>query len=225
MTIPEIIGLGIEEEYADALAAIHDAQRALGPQQMMTHMPERQILLELKWVEQEILARRLPIPVDQSYVNTIYYLVGSNELARYPGFQAAIGTLSKILDGTGLLKTRHYPMIAALIEEFLADADRIQPRLPDSDRSILNDLCSIANELRNGRMPAWRRPQDTFSALATEALEQGVSNGANRLRSIDMPLFDNWRPRPARKPPLRAPVPGLPDRASSLPPEREGRLS
>ncbi|QYE34724.1 hypothetical protein KZX46_18535 [Polymorphobacter sp. PAMC 29334] len=221
---PEIMGPGIEEEYADALSAVHDMQRALGPQPLTNHTPEGRVSMEIKWVEQEIATRRLPIPVDKSYVHTIYYLVGSNELANYPGFQPAIVRLARVLDGDGLIKPRHLPIVVAMIEEFLDDAAKIRSNLPESDRLILADLNTIAHELQRGVMPAARRPQDTFSALASDALEQGVPNGSNRLRSINMSLFGGRRPWPARKPPLPAPVAGLPERAPPLPPALEGKM-
>lgn len=44
-------------------------------------------------------ARRLPIPVDESFVATIYYLVGSNELGHVPGFEEALGRLWLVLKG------------------------------------------------------------------------------------------------------------------------------
>ncbi|MGI4876213.1 MAG: hypothetical protein ACRYG4_01860 [Janthinobacterium lividum] len=221
---PEIMGPGIEEEYADALTAIHDMQRALGPQRLTNHTPEGRVSMEIRWIEQEIVARRLPIPVDKSYVNTVDYLVGSNELADYTGFQPAIGRLTRVLDGIGLIKARHLPVVVAMIEEFLDDAAKIRSNLPESDRLILADLGRVAGQLHDGLMPAARRPQDTFSALASDALEQGVHNGSNRLRSISMSLFGGRRPWPARKPPLPAPVAGLPERAPPLPSALEGKL-
>jgi len=90
---PDIIGPGIEEEYADALAAIDDIGLALGQQDLTSNTPEAAVLRNVLWVEQEIEARRLPVPVNASFVGTIVYLVGSNELAGAPGFQEALGRL------------------------------------------------------------------------------------------------------------------------------------
>jgi hypothetical protein len=65
---PAIMGPGIEEEYADALVAIDDMRTALGSQRLTNDTPEGRVLLNIQWVEQEIRAQRLPIPVDDSFV-------------------------------------------------------------------------------------------------------------------------------------------------------------
>ena len=43
---PAIMGPGIEEEYADALAAIADLRRALGDRQPTNDTPDGRVLLE-----------------------------------------------------------------------------------------------------------------------------------------------------------------------------------
>ena len=221
---PEIIGPGIEEEYADALEAIDDLRIALGPQPLTNHTPEGRVLLNVMWVEQEVRARRLPIPVDESFVATIYYLVGSNELGHVPGFEEALGRLWLVLKGYGLMKSRHVPVLVSMMDDFLADAAPGRP-LDAEATALLADIRHEADDLRRGGpWPKSRPPAEQFSVLATASLKAGVENCSNRLRAIELPLFEAWRPRPARKPPLSAPVAGLQAQAPRLPSELEGRL-
>ena len=56
-----VIGRGIEEEYADALATIDDMRVALGDIKPRNATPEGRILLDAAWVKAQIKARRLPI--------------------------------------------------------------------------------------------------------------------------------------------------------------------
>ena len=104
---PTIMGPGIEEEYAHALAAIAGLRLALGARPLTNDTPDGRVLLEVAWVEQEIKRQRLPIPVDASYAGTIYYLVGSNELLSLPGgvpdaagIKDALGRLYRVSGST-----------------------------------------------------------------------------------------------------------------------------
>ncbi|HEX8412823.1 MAG TPA: hypothetical protein VF637_02935 [Sphingomicrobium sp.] len=225
---PEIRGPGIEEEYADALTAIADLRRALGERRLTNDTPDGRVLLEVAWVEQEIHRQRLPIPVDASYAGTIYYLVGSNELLHLPGevpdaagVQDALGRLWLVLKGYGLIKRRHLPVLIAMIDDFLADAQHCIT-LSGSARATLADMVACRDELKRGGWPKLRRPQEQFDDVPD--LLSCVDNASNRLFRINSSLFDGWRPYPATKPPLAAPVLGLPDRAPPLPAELEGRL-
>ena len=221
---PEIMGPGIEEEYADALAAINEIRLALGPRRLTNDTPDGRLLLNVQWVEQEIKARRLPVPPDPSYVGTILYLVGSQELGSVEGLNAPLSRLYLVLKGTGLMKPRHLPVLIAMMDDLLADMARC-PSVTAPERSLINEMTSFADDLRRGGdWPKLRRPQEYFSTPVSPNLEACVDNFANRTRMIDFPLFDCWRPHLAQKPPLAAPVLGLPAKAPPLPPELEGRL-
>jgi len=220
---PAILGPGIEEEYADALAAIDDARAALGPQTLTNDTPEGRVLLNMTWVAQEIRAERLPIPVDQSFVGTIFSLVGSNELANYPGFEEALGRLWLVLKGYGLMKPRHVPVLLAMIDDFIADAERCPADCGAGP--LIADMRHEADLLRaGGTLPRRRPAQDQFVLKVTPGLRACMERASGRATDIDTSLFDDWRPSPACKPPLAAPVPGLPERAPPLPPELEGQL-
>lgn len=214
---PDIIGPGIEEEYADALAAIDDIALALGEQQLTNDTPEGRVLLNIQWVEQEIDAGRLPIPVDASFVGTIFYLVGSNELAGVPGFQKALGRLWLVLKGYGLIKPRHVPVLIAMVDDYVAEA-AVCPDLSPDDIALIADLRAEADRLRQGGALRRAEPgEPSYSARSSDALDDCLAKGYSRLASISASLLEGWRPRPARKPPLAAPVPGLPPEAPILP--------
>ena len=223
---PDILGDGIEEEYADALQAIGDIRAALGPRPMTNTRPDGRLLLNLVWIEQEIVARRLPIPVDKSFVGNVFYLIASGELEGLPGLSGDVHgplcRLSLVLDGTGLMKPRHLPVLVALMDDLLVDARRC-PALSEAGRATLADLQACREELqRGGEWPTPRRPQDY--PRATPDMRACIDNLGNRLFMINASLFEGWRPYPAKKPPLPAPVPGLPAKAPSLPAELEGKL-
>ena len=218
-------GPGIEEEYADALAAIDGMRRALGSVRLTNSTPEGRVLLNAAWVEQQIHARRLPIPPDESFVATIFYLVGSYELDHVPGFQQALGRLWLVLKGYGLMKARHVPVLAAMIDDFIAEADRCPTTLDAPADALLADMRAEGQRLRQGGdWPRRRGPQDQFSVQVTPALRACVERCSGRATEIETSLFEGWRPRPARKPQLSAPVPGLPPTAPRLTPEIEAQL-
>ena len=227
---PAIMGPGIEEEYADALAAIADLRRALGERRLTNDTPDGRVLLEVAWIEQEIGRRRLPIPVDASYAGTIYYLVGSHDLlgvrgvVDQAGIEDSLGRLWLVLKGYGLIKPRHVPVLIAMIDDLCADADSVRDQLNAEEREVIDDIRAQGVLLKRGEWPPHRQPQDRFFRYDTPNLDSLVMNFGNRVRGISFPLFDSWRPFPAKKASLAAPVPGLSQKAPPLPPELEGRL-
>ena len=221
---PAIMGPGIEEEYADALAAITDLRRALGERRLTNDTPDGRLLLEVAWVEQEIRRQRLSIPVARSYAGTIYYLVGSGELDRIPGLKGALGRLYVVLQGIGLVKPRHVPVLVSMIDDIYADARRVWEQLTHSEQATMDDIQVQADTLRKGEWPAYRQPQDQFPIFDTPNLDRLVNNFSNRGRRISSSVYDGWRPYPAQKPPLAAPVPGLVPEAAPLPHGLAGRL-
>jgi hypothetical protein len=228
---PAIMGPGIEEEYADALTAIADLRRALGERPLTNDTPDGRVTLEVAWLEQEIKRQRLPIPVDASYVGTIYYLVGSNELLSLPGgvpdatgVEDALGRLYLVLRGEGLIKQRHVPVLISMIEDLCADADTVRDRLDAEEREVIDDIRAQGQLLKGGEWPPYRPPQEQFFRYEVPNLNALGLNFGNRAAGIAASLFERWRPYPAKKPPLAAPVPGLPPKAPPLPAELVGRL-
>jgi hypothetical protein len=222
---PEIIGPGIEEEYQDAMAAIADLRRALSGKVETNSTPEGRLLLELRWIAQEIDSRRLPIPVDKSFVGTVFYLIGSNELSGISGVEDPLGRLWLVLKGYGLMKARHVPVLIAMMEDFLQQAEPLRPRLTEREVDMLEDMrVQITDLKRGGAWPKPRRPQDNYIARSRPTLQREVDHGFEKLRDISCSLFEGWRPRPAYKGPLAAPVPGLPREAPPLPAELANQL-
>ena len=219
---PDIIGPGIEEEYADALAAIEDLRRALGPRLLTNDTPDGRVLLEVAWLEQEITRRRLSIPVNWSYAGTVYYLTGSGELNHLQNVKTldvekALTRLYIVLRGTGLINGHHIPVVIASIDDVENEARVHWSGLLVEERRVIDDLVAQADLLRNGGWPDYRQPGHRFRSTDTPNLDTLVDRYFYRVRDIDAALFEGWRPVAARKPPLPAPVPGLPEQAPPLP--------
>lgn len=221
---PAIMGPGIEEEYADALAAIGDLRRALADRPLTNDTPDGRLLLEVMWIEQEIRREQLSIPVSRSYAGTIYYIAGSGELDRVPGLKDPLYRLYNILQGTGLIKPRHVPVLIAMIDDLYADARKVWGQLTQEEQATMDDIRAQGDIIRRGEWPPYRSPQGRFFRYDTPNLDQLVHNFGNRTRAVAVSLFDGERPYPAQKPPLAAPVAGLPPQAAPLPAKLEGRL-
>ena len=211
---PAVMGPGIEEEYADALTAIRALRAALGDRPLTNDTPDGRLLLENAWVEHEIDGGRLPIPVE---ARTVSYLVGSGELDHIPGVKAPLRQLYLVLEGIGLIKPRHVPLLLSMIADLYADAQAIWPELPAEEREVVNDLHARGSALQhNGEWPSANPLQRRQTGLANPVLERHVPDFNNRMTDITASLFEQWRPYVAKKPPLDPPRPGLP---RSAPPE------
>jgi len=102
-----------------------------------------------------------------------------------------------------------------MVDDWVVDAERCPDPVPD-DRRLIADLRIEAGRLRSGGAlkREWpRQGERSYSAWLSDELDQAMGKGYLQLSSITASLTDGWRPRPARKPPLPAPVPGLPSRA------------
>lgn len=213
---PAILGPGIEEEYADALAAIRELRAVLGDRPLTNDMPDGRLLLEIAWIEQEIVAQRLPIPVE---AHTVFYLVGSGELNHIPGMKAPLHRLYLVLTGIGLIKPRHVPLLLSMIDDLYADAQAIWSELPMEEREVMDDLHARGAALGlEGEWPTANPLQRRQAGLANPVLEGHVPEFNNRMTDVTASLFEQWRPYAAKKPPLDPPHPGLPRNA---PPEPE----
>ncbi|MCC2975507.1 hypothetical protein LK533_02315 [Sphingomonas sp. PL-96] len=210
---PAILGPGIEEEYADAMAAIRDLRTALGERRLTNDTPDGRLLLEIAWLEQEIGRGRLPIPVG---ANTVFYLVGSGELNHIPGVQESLGRLYVVLKGIGLIKPRHIPVLVSMIDALYADAHAIWVEVPAGEQEVMEDLRARGDALRREHWPSADPLARRYNGLANPVLNERVANFSNRIAGIRAALFRDWRPSAAKKPPLDPPKPGLPREA---PPE------
>jgi hypothetical protein len=122
-----------------------------------------------------------------------------------------MGELARILDGVGLLKTRHYPVVVAMIDDFL-DFVKQSPRLDDPiERMLVDESRQIRAQLAAGDLqppldksqyPGWK------GSTSTKNLHR-LPEFSNRRRAVALPLFEGWRPRPCYKGTLAAPNPGM----------------
>jgi hypothetical protein len=113
---PQMIGPGIDEEYADALERIEKLEAAVKGVAPSNDTREGRMVYQLLWLRQEITARRLPLPLDDKYWGTLGYLVAEGSLDHL-GIAKPMGELATILTGTGLLKKRHYPVVVAMLDD------------------------------------------------------------------------------------------------------------
>jgi hypothetical protein len=167
------------------------------------------MVYQLKWLRQEIEARRLPIPLDQKYWSTLGYLVGEGSVD-YLGGSTAMGELTVILDGVGLLKKRHYPVVAAMLDDFL-DLVKQAPRLNAIEQKLIDETRQVRLQVAAGalqfpldksRYPGWK------AILESPNLDR-LPDFDDRRRAVALPVFEGWRPWPCLKGPLAAPNPGM----------------
>jgi len=204
----EIIGPGIEEEYADALLRINKLFEILKPFPEDNSTPEGRLKLELAWLTQEIEDRHISFPVDRRYISTFLYVIAEGMLDTLQGFPEVAAELHTILLH-GLVKRRHYPVVAAMIADALslvpqsAKTPEVQAALNDLEKiktGLLEE--SISLPLRRENWPAiaqirWtKRPDMPFPIIQA-------------MFAIYFTLFTGGRPDVCAKGPLPAPRPGL----------------
>jgi hypothetical protein len=219
---PDIVGPGIEEEYADAMERITFLLDAFEEYPPANDNFYGRIVYQLLWLRQEIEAQRLPIPVDRSYIGTLTYLVGSGDVNKTQEIRLRLGELTRILQGPGLIKPRHYPVVVAQIEDFLALVIKHVPSatLLPVERDALEQFAAIAGKLLRGEIELPVSKQDYPAWLDPTRLvhfnNPHLPNGGNERRHVALPVFGGWRPYPAEKPLLPAPNPGLDPRAPDM---------
>jgi len=205
---PQMIGPGIDEEYADAPERIEKIEAALKGVPPSNDTREGRMVYQLMWLRQEITARRLPLPLDDKYWGTLGYLVAEGSLDHL-GIAKPMGELATILTGTGMLKKRHYPVVVALLDDLLA-LTRRATQLDVADQQMIREIQAVRDAITSGQSlpldkanyPAWRFP------TATKNLPQIPEFRQQRLNLFAC-VFEEWRPAPCRKGPLPAPNPGL----------------
>ncbi|QQD71406.1 hypothetical protein [Acidithiobacillus ferrivorans] len=229
---PDIIGPGIEEEYADALERIDFLYNKFKPYPESNDTPQGRLLLSIGWFKREITGQHLPIPVDKSHRHTIAYMytngdLGGPEQGNTDDVDVALGELLMVLDGDGLIKKRHYPVVISQINDFaalVAQNVEISDILP-IEKEALAQLNKIKEQLTDHEIdlpvskndyPAWKDP----TALA-HFNDRGLPNGWAMRKQITLSVFSGYTPYPAKKPPLPAPHPRLTQRAANLSPVRD----
>ena len=217
---PAIIGPGIEEEYADAMERIAFLLDAFKDYPASNDTAHGRVVYQLRWLKQEIEAKRLPVPVHKSWIATLCYVVGSCEVDDTKEIAKALGKLTVILQGPGLLKPRHFPVIAAQIDDLVADIHLFGDPLTPEERQLVTDLEEVAKGIRSGQIippltvPKGIHPLKTALIQAKRLMkvfpQYPDPRWLGRQRNwLEYPLFGGWRPFAAQKPPLAAPNPGL----------------
>jgi hypothetical protein len=210
---PDIVGPGIEEEYRDLIERIEKLEALLKPFGPSNETREGRMIYQLAWLRQEIEAERLPIPLDRKYWSTLGYLVGEGSLD-YLGGEKAMGELTTILSGEGLLKPRHWPIIVAMLEDFLEFVQSHRASLPALDpieERFLREAREIADDLVAGRITLPLKESNYLGWKGTYGTRHldALPNFGNRQRGLQRALFDGIRPKVCRKGALPAPKPGL----------------
>lgn len=213
---PEILGPGIEEEYADALALIDKMLELLKNVVLSNDTPDGRAKHELTWLKQEILAQRLPAPVGQGWVATLGRSLAENDLYFIPGFQELNGQLLRVLR-YGIVKARHYPVVISLIEDALAVVN--PETLSPVGKHAVMDVETILERLRKGKTELPVPSRQEFLGLSSaqwtrEPLDDATQQLMMNLRLI---LLDGYRPKECRKGPLAPPNPE-PARRVIMPP-------
>jgi hypothetical protein len=178
------------------------------------------VVYQLLWLKDQIEARRLPIPVDRSWVATLHYVVGSCEVDDTPEIAAVLGELSIIVKGIGLIKPRHVPVLISTFDDLIADihqfADPLRPEEAVLVGLLEETLAGLATGELQPPLPLASRPGPLNAALIKQERLKYLfpqppdpRHFAARRRPIAAPLYDSYRPDVARKPPMPAPVPGL----------------
>ena len=210
----------IEEEYAQALPRVRFLLEAFRGHDPSNNTAHGRMVYQLRWLERELVARRVPIPLDRRWIGTLCYLVGSGEVDDSKEIADAMGDLTLILEGPGLLKPRHTPVVLSMLEDLIAAMHRYGDPLLPSEQELVEELSAVAAGMRSGaiippigggvNLPPLRKKMleaERFEALFPPLTARDdyltVSNQLSRA------LFHGFCPYPAKKPPLPAPVPGL----------------
>jgi hypothetical protein len=205
---PQIIGPGIDEEYADALERIEKLEAALKGVNPSNDTREGRMVYQLMWLRQELTARRLPLPLDDKYWGTLGYLVAEGSLDHL-GIAKPMGELARILSGTGMLKKRHYPVVVAMLDDLLTLTQRAT-QLDANEQQMIEDIRAVRAAIGSGQplpfdktsFPAWKAFKDAPN------LEQ-LPGYLQQRRNVGACVFEEWRAPLCHKGPLPAPNPGL----------------
>jgi hypothetical protein len=206
---PQIIGPGIDEEYADAMDRIEKLEVLLKGFPPSNETREGRMIYQLMWLRQEITAKRLPIPLDQKYWATLGYLVGEGSLDHL-GAGKLMGELATILSGVGMLKKRHHPVVVAMIDDLLT-LSRRAAHLDPAEVQLLDDIRMIHAAMVSGKgQPPFDPSQYSgWKKVSTQTNLNQIPGFRQLRQDLGASVFEEFRPPPARKGPLPAPNPGM----------------
>jgi hypothetical protein len=210
---PDIIGPGIEEEYADALARIDRILEILHDVEPGTGTFKARVVANCAWLRPMILERTMPIPLDRTYWSTLAYVTGDMTFAAdHPELSGAIADIVAIVKGRGLLKARHYPVAAALIRDLIDVMQRDIPALTDRERAAIVELGDAIRwiDAHKAALPLKSADFPEYERLTPNPHFPGGSATLGAKLEMHAVVFGGERPDACMKGPLPAPVPGLP---------------
>lgn len=215
---PEMINAGdIDEEYADLIPRITFLLNQWHDKPASNDAPYGRMVYFLLWLRQEVQARRIPIPLDGSYLGTIKYLTGSGDVRDSDEVGRTMGDIIQVLQGRGLIKPRHYPLLLSMMDDFIAEVHKHRPGLEHTD-PFFREYCMWRNGIVNGtfhppieptaeRNRFYQASGRTLADVLPGETEPNYELGLAMDRTI-YPLIGH-RPYQTYKPPMPAPVPGL----------------
>lgn len=207
---PEMIGPGIEEEYADAMERIVKLEAILKDFTTSNESAEGRMVYQLMWLRQEIEAQRLPIPLDRKYIGTLLYVVRDGNLDYLPGAEKLLGELAQILKGYGIVRPRHYPVVIAMLDDLLAMVARL-PKLNAAKQLFQTEIQFIRDRLAAGRLDL-PLDESRFPGCRGISLENDLNDipGFEQASiSMSVVVFSGHRPAVCRKGNLDPPNPGI----------------
>jgi hypothetical protein len=204
----EILGPGIEEEYADALPRINELLEILKPFPAGNRTPEGRLKYELEWLKREIENERLSFPVDRRHIESLFPAILEGLLDKFEGARGIARELYMVLS-YGLIKTRHYPVVAAMIDDTMA---RISPSASTPDvQAALDDLQKIKTGLLDGSitLPLGKEDFPAFTQMRWSRRPNIPIPIVEAMFAIGWTLCSGGRPSLCDKGKLPAPCPGL----------------
>lgn len=116
----------IQENYDDLLRYADLMLKALPDVQPSNDSDEGRLVFLCLWLRQEIEARRLPIPLDESYYGDLGHIIVENpDPIKGYAFQ-----IQQILYGHAMIQPRQYGGLADYIDTFLAETLAAQGASP-----------------------------------------------------------------------------------------------
>jgi hypothetical protein len=210
---PDILGPGIEEEYADALPRLDRILEILGDAKPGNDTFEARVVANCQWLRRMILERTMPIPLDRSYWGTLGYVMGDMTFAAVnPELDQKIYEVVVVVKGNGLLKPRHYPVAVALIRDLIDVMNRDLHPLSADEAAAAHELGDMIRwiEHHNAQLPLDRQAFPNVAKLGKNPKFGTATDVRAALRDMSDVIFAGGRPLECLKGPLAAPVPGLP---------------
>ncbi len=187
--VSEIADRTAEEDRRDALLSIEKLLRiipecaSIGPGGRCKH--------ELLCLRQEILEGKLQLPVGKRTLGTVRHIFVQGLLADLPEFDQQCNALLTILD-YGLVRPRHYPMIATMIEDAIKEVclDDLSARA----RTSIEELSRVRMQLLEGCLNLPLQQEDWRGIHNTRWSQEAISDKmSSKLTAVHWTLTTGCR--------------------------------